>query len=226
MDRANDVSSLEDGKGLGLNPVNDSDAIIRELLAKDVGEDAFRRIDGVSALLLELPQHLNPLLLGVLVETINDGLEGFRHLKGLRLRDLDQSSHVDEDRVSVGEPFGQLRIGLVEGSVGSNHRSAGDDVGRHLERIVQLGKAADQDLDALGAVVNQVGRSSDDAVGVQKRFKGIWCHCTGYENPEKGLGGIVSLMSSLARTSRSLMSLTLETSRVRRREAARRLRMS
>lgn len=167
MDRANDVSSLEDGKGLGLNPVNDSDAIIRELLAKDVGEDAFRRIDGVSALLLELPQHLNPLLLGVLVETINDGLEGFRHLKGLRLRDLDQSSHVDEDRVSVGEPFGQLRIGLVEGSVGSNHRSAGDDVGRHLERIVQLGKAADQDLDALGAVVNQVGRSSDDAVGVQ-----------------------------------------------------------
>lgn len=170
MDRAYDISGLEDGQRLGLDPVNHSDAIIRKLSAKDLGEHAFGRKDGVLSLLLKFPQDLKPLLLGVLVETVDGRLEGLRHLHGLRLRDFDQSSHVDEDRLSVGKPLGQLGVGPIEGSVGSNHRSAGDDVGRDLERIVQLGKAADEDLDVLGAVLNQVNRGSDDAVRVEVRL--------------------------------------------------------
>lgn len=170
MDRADDVAGTEDGNGLGLNPIHDSDAILLKLLTKNLRNAATGLKHRVFSSLLELPEDLKPSLFGLLVNAVDDNLQRSCHLYGLLLCNLDEGSQIHVDGSSPRKPLTQLGIQLLKGLGTTNNRSTRNDVRRHLERKVQLWKTADQDLKILGTVSQKVNGGPKDGVCRQVRL--------------------------------------------------------
>lgn len=141
-----------------------------KFLAKDFGNAAGRFIDGVTTLLLQLPEDLEAALFSLAVKSVDDHLQGLCNLNSLVHGHFNDGSHVDVDGSFIGKPLSELGIRLLKGLAATNDRAARDDVGWNHKRKVQLWKRTDQDLDALGAILEKIEGSSENGMGSQVRL--------------------------------------------------------
>lgn len=128
VDGADDGAGLQDGQGVGDEPVDDSDAGAEGRLREDVGEGEVRVAAGGS----EFPQDLE---VGVGGE---DGAETGGDGTGVVLVGGDVAAQVDQDRRPLLEPFRQVRVAFCHGGHGKLHRAAEGHVGWDEEREVDF----------------------------------------------------------------------------------------